>query len=71
MDLIKMIVRSGWHERNGCPVQAKVALPSGVDLQQLSLWDLTGDAPVAVQAWPADDGQVNVTWVIASMSPPT
>ena len=67
MDLIKMIVRSGWHERNGCPVQAKVALPSGVDLQQLSLWDLTGDAPVAVQAWPADDGQVNVTWVIASM----
>jgi len=69
MDLAKLVVRSGWHVRRGCPVQAAVALPANVGLQQLCLWDLTGDNPVPVQAWPAEGSQVNVTWVIGSMQP--
>jgi len=69
MNLAELIVQSGWHERRGCPVQTKLALDADVDLHQLSLWDLTSDVPVPVQAWPADNGEVNVSWVIASMRP--
>ena len=67
MRLAKLIVRAGWHERNQCPVQTKVALGADVALDKLALWDLTSDEPVSVQAWPAEDGQVNLAWVVSNV----
>lgn len=69
MKLARLTVRSGWHERKWCPVQTKLALDADVDLNQLSLWDLVSDVPVPVQAWPADDGQVDLAWVVSSVEP--
>lgn len=67
MKLAKLVVRSGWHERSQCPVQVKLALASDVVLDRLVLWDLTSDEPVPVQAWPADDGQTNLAWIVSEI----
>ncbi|NLG28206.1 MAG: hypothetical protein GX557_09855 [Chloroflexi bacterium] len=67
MRLAKLTVHAGWHERNQCPVQTKVQLEGEIALDALVLWDLTSDEPVPLQAWPAEDGQINLAWIVTNI----
>ncbi len=65
--IAQLTVHAGWHERLWCPIQTQVELEPAVDLDHLVLWDTIDGLAVPVQAWSTEDGQVALSWVVASM----
>jgi hypothetical protein len=63
----ELIVESGWHERVWCPVQCRVELPEGGALEELRLRDKATGASVPLQAWPVEEGQVGLAWMVEAM----
>ena len=65
MKLAKLLVRSGWHERDWCPVETELELDEAVDLEHLVLWHVDDGLAVPVQAWRRANGKIGLSWIVA------
>jgi len=68
MEVARLTVKAGWHDRIWCPVETELPRTPG-ELDKLVLWDLTDGVAVPVQSWATESGSVKVAWIVNEMRP--